>query len=104
MPELVTIPIAIFETSIEYANPSMTLLVDRAKVVDRLFRAFKPWNINVDDVEVIQEGKPSEQGVKFKLPLKRTSFFFGGDASSLIKNKRFLSSARQSASCVHVSR
>ena len=26
---------------------------------------------------MIKEGKPSEQGVKFKLPKRRTSFFFG---------------------------
>jgi hypothetical protein len=63
MPELVTIPIAIVEIAIEYANPSMKLLVDRARVVDQLFRAFKRWDIKVDDVEVLQEGKPSEQGV-----------------------------------------
>ena len=41
MPELVSIPIAIVEIVIEYANPSMKLLVDRAKVVDQLFRVFK---------------------------------------------------------------
>lgn len=86
MPELVTIPIAIFEIAIEYASPSMKLLVDRAKVVDQLFIAFKPWNIRVDDVEVMQEGKPSEQGVKFKLPLKRTSFFFGAAICKLIRD------------------
>jgi hypothetical protein len=85
MPELITIPIAIFEIAIEYANPSMKLLVDRAKVVDQLFRRFKPWNIKVDDVEVLQEGKPSEQGVKFKLPLKRTSFFFGAARCVLVR-------------------
>ena len=86
MPELVTIPIAIVEIAIEYANPSMKLLVDRAKVVDQLFRAFKPWDIKVDDVEVLQEGKPSEQGVKFKLPLKRTSFFFGAAVCKLVRD------------------
>ncbi len=86
MPELVSIPIAIVEIVIEYANPSMKLLVDRAKVVDQLFRVFKQWDIKVDDVEVLQEGKPSEQGVKFKLPLKRTSFFFGAASCKLIRD------------------
>ncbi|HZY72178.1 MAG TPA: hypothetical protein VFE22_03615 [Edaphobacter sp.] len=86
MPELITIPIAIVEIAIEYANPSMKLLVDRAKVVDQLFRAFKPWDIKIDDVEVLQEGKPSEQGVKFKLPLQRTSFFFGAAVCKLVRD------------------
>lgn len=86
MPELVTIPISIFEIAIEYANPSMKLLVDRAKIVDQLFRAFKPWKIMLDDVEVLQEGRPSEQGVKFKLPLKRTSFFFGAARCKLVRD------------------
>ncbi len=95
MPELVTIPIAIFEIAIEYANPEMKLVMDRAKVVDHLFRAFKSWNIKVDDVEVIQEGKPSEQGVKFKLPLKRTSFFFGASACKLVRDDADWESAEE---------
>ncbi len=33
MPELVTIPIAIADVIIEYAQPSMTLLMDRIKIV-----------------------------------------------------------------------
>ena len=86
MPELVSMPIATVEIVIEYADPSINLLVDRAKVVDQLFRVFKQWGVKVDDVEVLQEGKPSEQGVKFKLPLKRTSFFFGAALCKLIRD------------------
>jgi len=86
MPELVTIPIAAVEMTIEYDSPSMKLVMDRANVVDQLFKAFKQWNISIDDVEVITEGKPSEQGVRFKLPLKRTSFFFGAGGCKLIRD------------------
>jgi len=86
MPHLVTIPIALFEVTIEYMRPNMKLLVDRAKVVDRLFVAFAPWNVKVDDVEVITEGKPSDQGVKFKMPTRRTSFMFGAGSCKLIRN------------------
>lgn len=86
MPELVTIPIATVEIVIEYAKPSMKLLMDRANVVDHIFKIFEPWNIQVDDVEVLQQGKPSEQGVKFKLPLKRTSFFFGAAICKLVRD------------------
>jgi len=95
MPELITIPIAIVEIAIEYEDPSMKLLVDRAKVVDQLFRALKPWNIKVDDVEVIQDGKPSDQGVKFKLPLKRTSFFFGAAVCKLVRDDADWESAEE---------
>ena len=60
MPQLVTIPIAIFEIVIEYARPNMKLLVDRAIVVDRLFEAFRPWNVRIDDVEAItKESRPN---------------------------------------------
>jgi hypothetical protein len=77
MPELVSIPIAIFEITIEYSRPSVRLMMDRKDIVEKLFDGFKPWQIKVDDLEVITEGKPSEQGVKFKIPTKRTSFFLG---------------------------
>jgi hypothetical protein len=86
MPQLVTIPIAIFEIVIEFARPNMKLLVDRAIVVDRLFEAFSLWNVRVDDVEVITEGKPSEQGIKFKIPAKRTSFMFGAGSCRLSRD------------------
>jgi hypothetical protein len=86
MPELVTIPIAIFEITVEYTRPNMKLLVDRAEVVEHLFEAFTPWKIKIDDTEVIQEGKPSEQGVKFKIPAKRTSFMFGAGSCKLTRD------------------
>jgi hypothetical protein len=86
MPELVTIPISLVEIIIEYQRPNMKLLVDRAKVVDQLFEVFSAWNVKVDDVEVISEGKPSDQGTKFKIPTKRTSFMFGAGSCKLNKD------------------
>ena len=86
MPELVTIPIAILEVVIEYHSPSMKLMMDCANVVDQLFKSFGRWDIKIDDVEVIAEGKPSEQGVRFKLPLKRTSFFVGAGGCKLVRD------------------
>jgi hypothetical protein len=95
MPELVTIPIAVVEVTVEYERPSIKLLVDRAKVVDSLFEAFRPWNIRVDDVDVITTGKPSEQGVKFKMPAKRTSFFFGAALCELVRDNADWQSAEE---------
>jgi hypothetical protein len=95
MPELVTIPIAIFEITVEYARPVMRLLMDRKDVVDSLFERFKPWNIKVDDLEVISTGKPSEQGIKFKLPTKRTSFFFGAASCTLTRDDADWESAEE---------
>jgi hypothetical protein len=95
MPQLVTIPIAIFEIAIEFARPNMRLLVDRATVVDRLFEAFSPWNVRVDDVEVINEGKPSEQGIKFRIPARKTSFMFGAGSCRLTKDDANWDSAEE---------
>lgn len=77
MPELVTIPISVFELSIAYVRPDVKLWVDRAAIVQGIFDALSPWQLNLDDIEAIGTGKPSEQGVKFKLPTQRVSFFFG---------------------------
>jgi hypothetical protein len=77
MPELVTIPISFFELVVDYIRPDLNLLADRAPIVQGIFDVLKPWNLSVDDVEPITTGKISEQGVTFKLPLKRVLFFFG---------------------------
>jgi len=77
MPELVTIPISFFEVAISYERPVFQLWIDRAAVLQGIFDALEPWNPSIDDTEPRNDGKPSEQGIVLKLPLKRASFFFG---------------------------
>jgi hypothetical protein len=77
MAEQVTIPISTFEIGFAYKRPVLNLWLDRAAIVQKMFEALEPWNLNVDDVEGITKGKPSEQGVKFGLPLQKVTFFFG---------------------------
>jgi hypothetical protein len=77
MPEPLTIPISIFDVTMDFTRPNLRLAITGQEVVEELFESFAKWDAKVDDIEVIKEGKPSEQGVKFKLPKRRTSFFFG---------------------------
>jgi hypothetical protein len=77
MPELVTIPISIFEFAVHYERPEFSVWIDRAPLVQGIFDSLKPWEPRIDDVEAITTGKVSEQGFTIKLPLKRVSFFFG---------------------------
>jgi hypothetical protein len=77
MPEKVTTKLSFFETDMEYAAPYLKLYLDRAKTVALVYEALKPWNINIDDIDILNNGKPSEQGVKFKIPRKQSSFFMG---------------------------
>lgn len=77
MPELVTIPIAIFEFEVHYERPEFKLWMDRASVIQGIFDALKPWEPRIDDVDAITTGKASEQGFTIKLPLRRVSFFVG---------------------------
>ncbi|MDE3186138.1 MAG: hypothetical protein KGM96_01275 [Acidobacteriota bacterium] len=77
MPEIITTPISYFEIEMEYAEPDLKMWLDRVNVVQAVWTALKPWNVSVDDVEIIQTGKLSEQGIKFKIPQKLSSFFFG---------------------------
>jgi hypothetical protein len=95
MSQLVSIPIAIFDMAMEYTRPNMKLLIDRIRVVDNLFENYRRWDIKVDDVEVITEGKPSEQGVKFKIPSTRTSFFFGAGQCRLTRDDADWESAHE---------
>lgn len=77
MPEKVTTKLSFFETDMEFAAPFLNILLDRARLVEQIYDAFRPWNITVDDVEFVTTGKPSEQGVRFKLPRKQSAFFVG---------------------------
>jgi hypothetical protein len=77
MLELVTIPISFFEVTFDYVHPDLRLLGDRATIVQGIFEALKPWSPTIDDIEVRTAGKVSEQGVSFKLPVKRITFVFG---------------------------
>lgn len=77
MAEPVTIPVSVFELKFIYEHPELRLWSDRGTVVQAIFDALGPWNPSVDDIEPRTTGKVSENGVIFKLPLKRVSFFFG---------------------------
>lgn len=77
MPEKVATKLSFFETDMEYAAPYLKLYLDRARIVASVYEALRPWNINIDDVDIITTGKPSEQGVKLKIPPKQSSFFMG---------------------------
>lgn len=83
MAEPVTIPISIFEVVIEYAKPNLRLALTRTDIVEELFDQFGRWDITVDDLEVVNEGKPSEQGVKFKIPKRKIAFFFSAAQARL---------------------
>ena len=77
MPELISIPFSFFEATFTYKQPNLGLWLDRMNVVRAVFAALQPWHLAVDNIEVLTVGKPSEQGIKFKLPEKQSSFFFG---------------------------
>jgi hypothetical protein len=80
MAELVTIPISTFEITVDYEIPSIHLWADRVQaipVVEALFGAFAPWGITLDDMELVEQGKNSEKGLRYRLPRKKASFFFG---------------------------
>jgi hypothetical protein len=51
--------------------------MDRAALVQSMFDSLAKWNLDVDNVEPITTGKPSEQGIRIRIPEKRVAFFFG---------------------------
>jgi hypothetical protein len=103
MPELITIPISYFEATFNYKEPNVMLWLDRAAVVQALFRALVPWRVAVDNVEVITTGKPSEQGIKFKLPEKQSAFFFGPTLCKFSKDNADWQSAEETITIMDAS-
>lgn len=95
MPEKITIPISFFEYTAEFSRPVLPALMDRAQIVQAIFEALTPWAIEIDNIEPITTGKPSEQGVSFKLPSKKVTFFFGADRCRFTKNDADWSSAEE---------
>jgi|SRR5271166_1657172 len=95
MPELVSIPISYFEATFKFKEPNVMLWLDRAAVVQALFTALKPWQIDVDNIEIITTGKPSEQGLKFKLPQKQIAFFFSPTLCRFSKDNAAWESAEE---------
>jgi|SRR5579864_8307730 len=95
MPELISIPISYFEVTFNYKEPNVGLWLDRANVVQAIFVALRPWQIAIDNVEVITTGKPSEQGIKFKLPQKQIAFFFGPTLCKFSKDNADWESAEE---------
>jgi hypothetical protein len=97
MAEPVKIPISFFEVAADYERPDLKLWADRAVIVQGIFDALRPWDIGIDDVEPHNTGKPSEQGVTFKLPLKRVAFFFGAASCRFTRDDADWNSAEETA-------
>jgi len=76
MAELVTIPVSFLELTVDYERPALKLLMDHGLIAQGIFDALKPWNPSIGDIEFHTTGKLTEQGVSFRIPLKRVSFFF----------------------------
>lgn len=102
MPELISIPVSYFEATFNYKEPNVMLWLDRATVVQSLFTALKPWHIDVDNVEVVTTGKPSEQGIKFKIPQKQIAFFFSPTLCKFSKDNADWESAEETIAVMDV--
>jgi hypothetical protein len=98
MPEIIETHFSFFEVEIEFTEPALKLWLDRIAIVEAVYAAMHPWNITVDDVEVITTGKPSEQGVRFKIPEKRSSFFFGAAACKFARDNTNWNTAEETIS------
>jgi hypothetical protein len=85
MPAEITIPLSTFELSVAYDKPNIKLMADRVAPVQALFAALAPWAPDLDDMEIISTGKPSEQGVKIRIASQKAAFFFGATECKFTK-------------------
>jgi hypothetical protein len=95
MPEKVKIPIAVFEYTVEFTRPIISLWMDRAVVVQAMFDALIRWNLDINEVEAVTTGKPSEQGVKIRLSSKYCTIFFGPASFKFQKDNADWASAEE---------
>ncbi len=73
----ITIPLSFVELIVKYEHPNVRAFNDRATILQTIFDALLPWSPKLDDVEPVVNGKISDQGLIFRLPLKQISIFFG---------------------------
>src|SRR5260370_25345231 len=95
MPEKVKITIAVFEYSADFTRPIVALWMDRATVVQAMFDALAKWKLDINDIEAITAGKPSEQGIKIRLSEKRCTVFFGPASFKFTKDDADWASAEE---------
>jgi hypothetical protein len=86
MPEIVETHLSFFETEIEFVEPNLKIWLDRIAIIEAVYKALRPWDITIDNVEVLTEGSPSQQGVRFKVPQKKASFFFSAAACKFARD------------------
>jgi hypothetical protein len=91
----ITIPISTFELSIIYQKPEIRLMGDRVGLVQALFDALAPWNPDLDEMEVITTGKPSEHGIKIRVGSQKASFFFSATGCKFVKEAANWSDAEE---------
>jgi hypothetical protein len=73
----VSVALSYFEYQVDFEAPELRMLVDRGSFVEAMFQVLKAWGMCIDDIESRTGGKTSEQGVAYKIPLKRISIFCG---------------------------
>ena len=69
-----------------YDKPDIRLLEHRTAALQELLAAFAEWSPSVDDTEILNAGKPSEQGARFKISTQNASFFFGSTSCKFTKD------------------
>lgn len=97
----VTTPISFFQVEMDYIEPDLRLWLDRSNTILALYEALKRWYIGVDDVEIITTGKTSEQGVSFKIPQKKCSFFFGAAGCKFTRDSTDWETAPETIEILH---
>jgi hypothetical protein len=95
MLEKVTIPISLFEYSVDFRRPVVALWMDRAKPVQEIFDALSRWSLDINDIEPITQGKPSDQGIRIRLTKKRCTIFFGPASFKFTKDDADWASAEE---------
>lgn len=95
MAVLVSIPISFCDLVVDYQQPDFGLFADRAPLVKELFNALADWGPLVDNLEVLNTGKLSEQGISLRLPTRSASFFLGPASSRFTQDNPNWTSAEE---------
>lgn len=94
MPELVRIPAATAELVARFDRPYISLIGNRAEVIQAIASSLLPYNFKLANLEIIH-GKPVEEACTFKIPELGITFQFGAESYRLVKDGASWSTAAE---------
>jgi hypothetical protein len=96
MADPVKIPLASAEYQVRFERPHVGFIGhDRVRAFEAVFTALLPFNLRLENTEVVTTGTPADHKAVFRIPERRISFQYGAEDYRLNKEAAFWAEAEK---------